>query len=268
MQSPLPSKRPTWGRVIVVTAGSIFAFLVAHRMLLKIFPDGGRLSESGGLMANLIANLWSAAYFSWLSTGHFIPHADADILPQAQHSTMRSGFLGSPFAITLLSIVWLGIWLYVTLLNDSFRAELFDGKNLDIALSNDEAMRISKTVIGLLSLGITFPLLAASAFIVGWACSSPLRFRTMLIPATAFCVTAAILNYGAEVLRTGRPPLYEVIQLVLRSPGGQPTPSDLAIIWFINLVVFPVGPLLFAGYGRIWTFIGFSLRRAIARNEG
>jgi len=253
-----------WVRAILIAFCSIAAFWVVYKILLSIFSEGGRLSEFGAVTAGLIANLWTGAVFNWLATGHFIPAPNVEALQQRQGLPTKDRFIGSPVAIILLSVAWLGTKFYVTLLNDALRAALFDSNKLGISLGEADAMKILTELSGVLSLGITFPLLAASAFIVGWACSSSLRISTMLIPSTAFCTIAAMLNYGKEVLATGHPPIYNVMRVMFGASDSRITSFDIIVMWIINVVLFIIlGCFGFALYGRLWTALGFSLRRTV-----
>ena len=259
--------RSLWFRVTLGTLGSTAAFWIVYKVLLSIFAEGGKLSEFGTITIGLIGGLWTAAAFNWMATGMFIPNPTVEPSNASHDLPIRERFIGSPITITLLSIAWLGIWFYVTVLHDALRGALFDSSTIGVSLSENDAMRILNELAGLIFLGITFPLLAATAFIAGWACSSSLRVPTMLIPATAFCFIAAALNYGAEVLATGRPPIYNAMKVVLRESGGSVTSVDIGFLWLINIIIFPVGCLLFALYGRIWTALGFFLRRSVVKQN-
>jgi hypothetical protein len=250
-----------------ITACSIVAFWLVYKVALSVFSDEGRLSEFGALTLGLIANLWTAAAFNWIATGNlFISSLSAP--PAGEALPRRDRFIGSPTAIVLLSIVWLGVWFYVTSIHDALQGALFDSQVIGISLTGNEAMRLSTELSGLLSIGVTFPLLAASAFIVGWACSMPLRTPAMLIPATAFCSIAAVLNYGQSVMSTGLPPLYDAMRMMFGESESQITNADIAVMWIINIVIFVVvGCGGFAVYGRLWTLLGFWLRRGVNKSS-
>lgn len=260
------SARMPWVRVIGILAASLPAFWLAYWLLLKLFPEkGGGLSEFGTLLAGYLASLLSSSYVAWLSTGQFL-HQSSTVTTGGSTS-IRAGFLGSPLAISLLSASWLSIWLYVSLLKSTLHSSLLDG-TLGFTLSTEEAARISANLNGLLALGVVLPLLSATAFIAGWACSTTLRFKLMTLPSGAFLVIAAFSNYGAEILRTGNPPILPVLQEAGYISKEAPTLGAIGLFWFLYLAGLALGIVAFAAYGRIWTFIGFKLRRVVAQGEG
>jgi hypothetical protein len=262
-----------WVRAILGTMGSTFSFWIIYKLVLSVFSDHGKLSDFGAITIGLLLNLWTGAALNWVLTGEVIPSPipSLSLSPEApqrvKNLPIKERFIGSPVATLLLSITWLGVWFYVTILNDALREALFDSSQIGISLQKKDALKILTELSGILSLGITFPLLAASSFVVGWACVSSLRVSAMLIPATAFCVIAAVLNYGAEVLSTGRPPIYDIIQVVAAKFEGSPIVLDNMFLWIINIIVFIFGCCIFAGYGRMWTALGFWLRRSAVRNN-
>jgi len=256
-----------WIRAIGMLAASLPAFWLAYWLLLQLFPrKGGGLSEFGALLAGYLASLLSSFYFAWLSTRQFLHQSSTIATSQGGSTSIQVGFLGGPLAISLLSASWLSVWLYVSLLKSALHSSLLDG-TLGFTLSTEEAARISANLNGLLALGVTLPLLSATAFIAGWACSTTLRFKLMALPSGAFLVIAALSNYGAEILRTGNPPILPVLQETGYVSREAPTLGAIGLFWFLYLAGFALCIVGVAAYGRIWTFIGFKLRRVVAQGE-
>lgn len=254
-------------RIFWLLIGTITAYWLVYQLLLALFSRDGQLGEFAALMAGLAGNLWTAAVFSWLATGNFFPTSEGGEAAPVGSGTLRTGFIGVPLATALLSVAWLGSWFYVKLLYGSFRRTLLSGEEIGVELSEVEAFKISVEFIGILNFGVTLPLMAATAFILGWACAVSIRFVAMLVPATIYCVIAVVISSGPDVVRTGRPPLYDVLRDGFGAFNDGVTDTELIVLWIIYIMVFPIGPLFYAAYGRIWTAIGFSLRRTVAARE-
>src|SRR6185295_12155515 len=247
-------------RVLSVLAASFVLLWAVYRILLSISPEKG-LTEFGLLALALLVNYWTGAFYHWIGKGKFFPIKSEAAIQEEQALDPGHYALSRSRAAAFLFIAWLAAWFYVTILGDALRSALFDSSKLGISLRENDALRILTELSGILSLGILFPLLAVSAFVVGLACISSLRVSALLIPSTAFCILTATLNYGREVLSTGRPPIYAAMLVVLRVPEVSVTSFDIGFMWLINILLICVGCWVFALYGRMWTALGFSLRQ-------
>jgi hypothetical protein len=234
--------------------------------LQQLLSEQGELSEFGVLATGFVGSVLSSAYIAWLSTGRVFQRTDRPAVGENISSTLRVGFIGSPLAISLLSAAWLSVWLYASLLSDTLRASLLDG-TLGFSLDPVEVERIATNLIGLLGMGVTLPLLAATAFIGGWACSIPLRLKLMLLPSGAYLLISIVSNYGVEILQTGHPPMLSALQRTGYLSNEAPTLAFIGLFWFLYFASLVLAAVLLAFYGRIWTFIGFKLRRAVVHSE-
>lgn len=108
-----------WSRAIAVLIISIPAFWLVYQLLLRLLPragGGGGLSEFGGYLVGYIASMLSGAYFLWLVEGQFFNRTKSDTGLSTSSTSIQVGLNNAPLAISLLSVLWLINWLYVTLL--------------------------------------------------------------------------------------------------------------------------------------------------------
>jgi hypothetical protein len=259
MQGP-PPKAFSVGVFFILGASTAVVWAVYH-LLLSLSPERNRLTEFDSQLMALLINYMTGAVFLWIEKRALFPGTPG------QHALRIGPGISSSLAAALLCVAWVAVWAYVTILRNSFRAALFDSSKLGVSLQEKDALRILAELIGLLSFGVLFPLLAASAFVIGLACSSSLRILTLLIPAGTFCTITAVWNYGRDVMATGRPPIYDVMQVVFGGPERPLTPSDLGLMWILNIMLFFVGCWVFAAYGRVWTALGFLFRRWFLKRE-
>lgn len=61
--------------------------------------------------------------------------------------------------------------------------------------------------------------------------------------------------------------MYDALRMMLHVHKGPVAPVDLIVMWGVYSAVFFIGCWALAGYGRIWTALGFSLRRVVVKNE-